>query len=375
MIVTNDSIPSLFNIQNYGALIQNLNFTKKVTTNKGVNAKGIALKFVRSNGVKDLDASIYNCRFNHFKYCVYGKGANLKIVDNFFGASYTGVYIQEATLNDSNSAQTRGHIIDRNRFHSLGSYLNDSSLARSACIKIRHENGTTSSSQGVEGYTVYGYYNQITNNYADDCRTFFEGNIDRTKIDGNSILFSGGTSIKAYGGFMGVISNNLIDGSFTWNANKLYPFLETDEEGENAFPSGHGIHVNFAHFMTIHNNQILNKRYHGIYIERSKNSSIQSNTIMNFNRHRFIKRSGENPIINDERIYSGIHIAKVQDNNPLTNDKYNIQNIITNNTISIPHNKVEGNYGIYVGDGDDWSFVKNNFVLSNRLISPLKIEQ
>ncbi|MBV7268344.1 right-handed parallel beta-helix repeat-containing protein [Winogradskyella luteola] len=375
LIATNDSIPSIFNIKKYGLIIENLNFTKQTTTNKGVNATGKALNFVRANKSKDLDAWVYNCRFSHFKYCIYGEGANLKITDNLFASSYIGVIIREAQLDVSNSAQTRGHIIERNRFHSIGSYLSDSTLNGSTCVKISHIDGVSLPSLPEEAFTVRGYYNQISNNYADDCKTFFEGNVDRTKINNNTILFSGGTAIKAFGGYMGVISNNLIDGSFTWNANKLYPFLETDTEGLYAFPNGHGIHVNFAHFMTIHNNQILNKRFHGIYIERSKNSSIQSNTIMNFNRHRFIKRSGENPIVNDGRIYDGIHIEKVQDNDPFTDDKYNTQNIVTNNTISIPHNKIEGNFGIYVGDGDDSGFVKNNFITSTRLIQAIKIEQ
>ncbi|QKX07472.1 hypothetical protein HN014_21975 [Aquimarina sp. TRL1] len=375
LVVIDDNISSVFNITTYGIVFSDLNFTKKNKTVKGINATGKALNFIRSNNTKDIDASVTNCRFTHFKYCIYGEGANLKITDSFFGASYIGIYIKEAQFDhNDHKPQTRGHIIDRNRFHSMGSESNDSSLIGSTCIKIRPKGYAFQTSYTPESYTVIGYYNHITNNYVDDCKTFFEGSIDRTKIEGNSILKSTDTAIKAFGGLFGAINDNLIDGAFTWNPNKLYPSKASDSTGQVAFPSGHGIHISYAHFATINNNQIMNKRYHGIFVERSKNSSIQSNTIMNFNRHRFIKRSGENPEINDDRNYCGIYIAKVQDDNPLTNDKYNIQNVISNNTISITHNKVEGNYGIYVGDGDDWNFVKNNFIVSTRLIQSIKIE-
>jgi len=95
---------------------------------------------------------------------------------------------------------------------------------------------------------------------------------------------------------------------------------------------------------------------------------------MNFNRHANYKESGEGPDPNDLERFDGIHIKKIQDDNPLTNDKYNIQNIITNNVISITHLKVKARYGIYIGDGDDYNFVKNNFILGTRLYQKVHIE-
>ncbi len=378
-LIANDGVTSIFNVNLFGAQFTYLNFRKKNTTNKGINATGIALNFVRSNGAKDIDASVDNCRFTHFKFCIFARGTNLKVTDNLFSACYIGIDIKSAQFDydgphnsNPHSPHRRGHIIDRNRFHSIGSALKDPSLVGSTCIRIRPEGFTFQTSHLPEAFTIYGHYNHITNNYADDCKTFFEGSLDRTKIDGNSILVSMDTAIKAFAGSHGSITNNLIDGSFTWNSKKLA--IQTDQENDVSFPSGHGIHVKYAHFLTISNNQIFNKRFHGIFIERSKNSSIQSNTIMNFNRHRYIKRSGENPIINDLRWYDGIHVARVQDDNPSINDKYNIQNVISNNVISITHTKVEGRYGIYAGDGDDYNFIKNNFILSTRLVQPIKID-
>ncbi|AXT60080.1 hypothetical protein D1816_06840 [Aquimarina sp. AD10] len=387
LVATNSSVSSIFNISIYGIIISDINFTKEIKTNKGINAKGKALNFVRSDGTKDIDAAVSNCRFTHFKYCIYAEGANLKVTDNFFGASYIGVFVKEAQFDPENqelpsidlNSQTRGYIIDRNRFHSMGGYSKDTSLNGSACIKIRHsgyiykrsENGVIGDLPSFEKFRGIGYYNHISNNYADDCKTFFEGNIDRTKVEGNSIFGSGGTAIKGFGGVYGSISNNLIDGSFTGNPNRLYYFSDANSD---EFPSGHGIHIDYAHFTTIHNNQILNKRFHGIYIEHSKNSSIQSNTIMNFNRHRYISSGTQEQ---DSAVYDGIHILKIQDDNPITNDKYNIQNIISNNIISITHNKVEARYAIYAGDGDDYNFIKNNFIVSERLMGtggPIKIE-
>ena len=384
LVVKDDNISSIFNVSIYGVIISSLNFTKEIKTDKGINANGKAINFVRLDGTKDIDAAVTNCRFTHFKYCIYSEGANIKITDNFFGASYVGIFIKEAQFNPENqelsnidlNSQTRGFIIDRNRFHSMGGYSKNSSLEGSACIKIRHSghaykrivNGSIVDLPSFEKFTGIGYYNHISNNYSDDCKTFFEGNIDRTKVEGNSIFGSGDTAIKAFGGVYGSISNNLIDGSFTGNPNRLYYFKDVDTD---EFPTGHGIHIDYAHFTTIHNNQVLNKRFHGIYIEHSKNSSIQSNTIMNFNRHRYV-RSGIDE--QDNVAYDGIHILKTQDDDSSTNDTYNIQNVISNNTISITHNKVEARFGIYVGDGDDYNFVKNNFIVSTRLVQPIKIE-
>lgn len=355
----------IFDIKYFGIKFSHLNFIGPSieNTKKGINTKATAINFVRGNQTKDLDAYVLNCSFYAFKYCIYGEGANLRIIDNLFYGSYIIFSVNEAEQDDSlNKAQTRGHIIDRNRFHSMGSYLKSTFLDGATCIKIWSTNGFEyETSNNYEAYTVRGYFNQITNNYADDCKTFFEGTVDRSKINSNSILNSGGTAIKAFTGVHGSISNNIIDGSHTWNPNKL--FDNKDSSSISAFPSGHGIHIRYAHFISIHNNQISNKRYHGIYIEFSRNSSIQSNTIMNFNRHRFVKPSGKNPIINDPRNYNAIHIDS-------TNSQENIDNIVTNKTISIPHLKVDGGHAIYAGDGDDSNFIENNFILSTRILQP-----
>ncbi len=355
-----------------------------VNAPKGICSEGNALSFLALGGIEDdipdknIDSEVTNCRFNDFKNCVYVEGINLKIVDNFFGACHTGISItnvQGANILDSNK-EIRGFIIDRNRFHSIGSGYSDNvfpSIAGSACIKIRFSTENNANlvldSNGKNGFYALGYYNQVTNNYADDCKTFFEGNIDRTKISNNSIFSSGDTAIKAFGGSYGVISNNIIDGSFTQNALALYP-LEPLLSDRRSFPTGHGIHVDYAHFTTIHNNQIFNKRFHGIYIEHSKNSSIQSNTIMDFNRHWNVRSSGadiryDGNATVEAGLYDGIHIAAHSNN---------IQNVVSNNVISIPNQNIRGRYGIYTGNGNDWGFIKNNFILPTRLVQPLKIE-
>ena len=376
--IAKDNVSSIFLVEEYGVRFYGLNFEGYINDStdnhlKGENTINKAISFIRSNKTKDLDGEIIGCSFKHFRNCIYGRGSNLNIFDNLFTASYNGIHIQgaEGDIQDDYTqqqidsvlsktlAQTRGHRIIRNRFHSLGSYKNDPSLVGSTCIKI----GTLPFSAGgtpSEIYHVKGHYNEITDNYADDCRTFFEGIIDRTKIDGNSILTSGGTAIKATGGLYGSIINNIIDGSHSFNPHKLF-------SSTTSIPSGHGIHIRYAHSITIHNNQISNKRFHGIYIERSKNSSIQSNTIRNFNRHSYIKLSSVAPQQEDHIKYSGIYIQNIE------NTSYNIQNIVTNNTISITHTGIQAQYGIYVGDGDSDNFIKNNFILPLRLVDKIKI--
>ncbi|MEO1030454.1 MAG: right-handed parallel beta-helix repeat-containing protein [Bacteroidota bacterium] len=407
----NGNVTPIFNINSFGFKISDFAFKSSASSNiKGESALGIALNFIHKvdsdtdgdydqddNFSKDLDASISNCTFWGFRYGIYGEGANLKITDNLFTACYIGVYINQAqTSIVADKANTRGHIIDRNRFHSIGGYLSNPSLDGSTAIKILGTENVTSTEENgniavpyYQDYAIRGYYNHITNNYADDCKTFFYGTVDRTKIEGNSIQTSGGTAISILGGLYGSISNNLIDGSFRWNAHQLFYSSAAPE-----LPSGHGIQVEFAHHLTIHNNQIHNKRKHGIYIITSKNSSIQSNTIKNFNKHRYLTSSlghvygadslnladlpnydaieiQTNPSIYNP-IYDGIHIKK----DPLGDGvKYNIQNIVANNVIGISALNVEGRYGIYVGDGDDWNYVKNNFVNNIRLLDDIIIEQ
>ena len=72
----------------------------------------------------------------------------------------------------------------------------------------------------------------------------------------------------------------------------------------------------------------------------------------------------------DDRIYDGIHIQKNQSSNT---PKYNIQNIVSNNVIGIPLQKCEGRYAIYMGDGDDYKWVKNNFIIPTRILESIKI--
>tara|TARA_R110000851_G_scaffold207537_2_gene359654 strand:+ start:45202 stop:46980 length:1779 start_codon:yes stop_codon:yes gene_type:complete len=375
----------IFNISAYGIRLSDLNFRGKIEgTNKGSGATGRALTFVRANGSKDLDAAISNCKFVDFRTAIYGEGANLKITDNTFTASYMGIHIKEAQDNSSlEKGQTRGHIILRNRFHSMGGFLNDSSLIGSSCVKIIHDAGYTEDSSPQLKYYVYGYYNQISNNYADDCKTFFEGSLDRTIINGNSILGSADTAIKAFAGNYGVISNNIIDGSHTWNPHKLFDYAEIGAGSGDSFPQGHGIHVRYSHRLNINNNTITNKRYHGIYIERSINTTIQSNTIMNFNRHAYVRPeiNGQKQTIStiDLKRYDGIHIDCTELVAPENSHRYNIQNIVVNNIISFPFNPLGGTnsvgrYGIFVGDGDSYGFVKDNFIVSARLVQPILIE-
>lgn len=372
----------IFNISAFGVRVSDLNFRGAVPSEKGIDAKGKALRYVRGNGHKDLDASVTNCAFLNFHTAIYGEGANLKITENLFTASKFGIHIIEAQLNERiHKAQTRGHIIDRNRFHSMGSAQKHPSLIGAACIKIIHESPYTEIiNPAWYNWTGHGYYNHITNNYADDCMTFFEGSVDRTKIDGNSILLSSDTAIKALVGSYGRITNNLIDGSNGWNPNLLYPNSESGEGSGSAFPKGHGIHVNHANHITIHNNTINNVRYHGIYIEKSKNSSIQSNSIMNFNRHAYVRPTINGTTVTvpteDLKSYDGIHI----DCTPRKGKELlNIQNIVSGNSISLPFSPLGSldpvaRYGIYIGDGDAWGFVKNNFIVTARMIQGVHIK-
>ncbi|MCF6349953.1 MAG: right-handed parallel beta-helix repeat-containing protein [Flavobacteriaceae bacterium] len=396
LIANNINTTSIFNINVSGVRILDLNFVGFKVFSKGKNAVGKALSFVKENS-KDIDAYVTNCSFKSFRESIYAEGSNLKITDNLFTWCYIGVNIKMSTYIEfdrdgdnnpdskekddigtitnnnpitENNPAVRGFIIDRNRFHSLGSYDKDPSLLGSTCIKIRIDPGFPKPSSpfynfyGGNSFRARGHKNKISNNYADDCKTFFDGSIDRTSIENNSIVTCGGTAIKASGVF-GAIINNYIDGSWTWNAyKKIYCKRGCSPNDLEVLPNGTGIEIDYAHFTTIHNNQIHNVRFHGIHLKHSKNSSIQLNTIMNFNRLSGDSRNGTTP---DYRMYDGIHI----DN---TSKNYNIQNIVSNNTISITIAGLGAKYGIYIGDGDAYNFVNNNFILPTRLVQNLKIE-
>ncbi|GER59823.1 NosD domain-containing protein [Patiriisocius marinus] len=408
LTVVNPNLDVLFEIKQPGVVISYLNFTgyngKKEYLTKGGKSKATALNFIRSiptnpnypDPVKDVDALVTNCGFLNFKNCIYGEGTNLKIIDNHFVASYIGVNLQEAKyINAKGDTLTnpnfRGHVIDRNRFHSMGGFFQDEFLNDAACIKIIAAKGhffPDPYHKNPESYFVSGFYNQITNNYSDDSKTFFEGSVDRTKIDNNVILSSTDTAIKAYGGIYGTISNNLIDGSFTWNPNKLYPRCEEGNPSNpkncdetSSFPQGHGIRVRYADHISITNNQVINKRQHGIYIERSRNSTIHSNTIMNFNRQAYIRPAvnGKYQTIStgDLKNFDGIHIECTSTRDGTAG--YNIENSVQGNVISMPLSPINtdapvGRYGIYVGDGDSSNFIKNNAITSVRMVQGIKIK-
>ena len=414
LMVVNEDLDILFHIHANGVSFNGLNFSgynvhaqhdsNDSTAKKGAAAKGIALNFQRpivaTGRIKDLDTHVQNCSFISFRTCIYGEGTNLKIIDNSFVSSYMGVYLNQAH-NDFVSPpnvnpRLRGHVIDRNRFHSIGGFLKDPNLDGSTCIKILGE-GHTNEETTVPNWkwTGRGYANHITNNYADNTKTFFEGSLDRTKISGNSITLSSNTAIKAYSGAYGEITNNFIDGSFSWNPHTLYPFTESGATSGDAFPEGHGIHVKYASFLNINNNTITNKRKHGIFIERSKNSSIQNNTIMNWNRQAYVRvkvppgTNHQNVMTEDIKKYDAIHVActkKITDPTTGVSLGYNIQNVVSGNHISLPfipnytsgvgpnYGEVIARYGIYMGDGDAWGFVKNNFIVSKRMCEAIKIE-
>lgn len=401
--LVNPNLNVVFNIQDFGIKFEGLNFGVQgnIPSLKGADGIATALNYQNARHFKDLDAEITKCNFRGFAIAIYGEGTNLKIIDNGFTACKVGVSInrvqenvegQSESFNKRNKSNTRGHVISRNRFHSCGGYSKNENLIDSACIKIIitpgiqfpvDEQGDPITDNTVS-YHIRGYMNEITNNHADDCKTFFEGSVDRTKIDGNSILTSGGTAIKGFWGYHGSISNNIIDGS--WTANPKENFQGTAESNLDGFPSGHGIHIRSAHHIKIHDNSISNKRFHGIYIDNSFGSSIQLNKISNYNRHVLVRSNGNYIVNNPEgatqkenSLYNGIHIRKPKKGEV----GLNIENAVSNNHISIPLTTLSvalggiytAGYAIYAGAGDPLGFISNNFIIPKRMRTPfIKIE-
>lgn len=83
----------------------------------GQGATCTGLRFLRSNGSKDIDSILSFCGLVSFQTAVEATGANLKIVDSIFTAARFAIDLTAAA---SAPDDFRGFIVDNTRFHKCG---------------------------------------------------------------------------------------------------------------------------------------------------------------------------------------------------------------------------------------------------------------
>jgi hypothetical protein len=168
----------ILTIGSYGVFISNLVFQGYETTSVfGENTTCGGAVFFRNDGSKDIDSEVTGCFFDQLAVGVKGTGANLKIHNNTFQRSIYGVY-----LDRRGSTEFRGHVIDGNRFHIIGGVSTNSSVANATAIKF---------------VSVVAILNQVINNYADDCKFFFDGALGHgSQVSNNLIQRNRKTAIK-----------------------------------------------------------------------------------------------------------------------------------------------------------------------------------
>jgi parallel beta-helix repeat protein len=302
----------ILTIGSYGVFISNLVFQGYETTSVfGENTTCGGAVFFRNDGTKDLDSEVTGCFFDQLAVGVKGTGANLKIHNNTFQRSIYGVY-----LDRRGSTEFRGHVIDGNRFHVIGGVSTHASVANATAIKF---------------VSIVAILNQIINNYADDCKFFFDGALGHgSQVSNNLIQRNRKTAIKIQDStdtsdlVSGAVTNNVIgdiSGTFT-----------------SAFLDGWGIYIDGADGILIANNNVHFVRADGILLtNNAARNQIVGNNI-----------SCVNALYStDGAIYSGIRI-----------NAGSVFNNISNNCIE--QNFAGGmQYGINVL-GDENTFYNND---------------
>jgi hypothetical protein len=302
----------ILTIGSYGVFISNLVFQGYETTSVfGENTTCGGAVFFRNDGSKDIDSEVTGCFFDQLAVGVKGTGANLKIHNNTFQRSIYGVY-----LDRRGSTEFRGHVIDGNRFHIIGGVSTNSSVANATAIKF---------------VSVVAILNQVINNYADDCKFFFDGALGHgSQVSNNLIQRNRKTAIKIQDSgdtsdlVSGSVTNNVIgdiSGTFT-----------------SAFLDGWGIYIDGADGLLIANNNIHFVRADGILLT---NNALRNQIVgNNINCVNALYST-------DGSIYSGIRI-----------NAGSVFNNISNNCIE--QNFAGGmQYGINVL-GDENTFYNND---------------
>lgn len=277
--------PTIFNIDAYGFRCEGLVFEGDATGDFGEKATVTAIQLVRTDGSANVDAKIVDTRFSRLARGIYTKGKNVEVFRCDFDTSIKGVVIEQDT-----GQETRGHVINSCRFHSMGADSTDESVKDSVCVSIW-------------GQVAFTYKNQIINNYADGIRNFFNGTLTESQINNNTIPWLRGKFIET----TQAVSNAQII------ANQVQ-----DRYNGTGFSQSEGILLTNTTGSTIVGNQFTGLWGRAIALTNCSRNNLSGNTCIDGN---WKNRDG----------VIGFHL-----------DEKSIYNSIQNNTIDIVTNEKTG---------------------------------
>ena len=275
----------MLTVSSYGAFISNLVFQGFETASVyGENTTCTGIVFYRGDASKDLDSEVNGCFFDQLAKGINGTGANLKIYNNTFQRSIYGIY-----LDRRGSTEFRSHVIDGNRFHIIGGVSTDASVTNATAIKF---------------VSVAAFLNQVINNYADDCKYFFDGALGHgSQVSNNLIQRNRKTAIKLIGSgdtadlVSSVVSGNVI-GDVTGTLT-------------SAFLDGWGIYVDGADGILISGNSIHFVRADGILLT---NTTLRNQVIGNIINCVNVLYATDGSIYSGIRIDAGSNLNNISSN-------------------------------------------------------------
>lgn len=244
LIYCDASSTNILTLGGFGTALFDVSFRGDGGEN-GVGATNSAVRYVRSDGSKDIDAKMRNAFFEGFDRAVYVQGTNLEVNSCNFTACLEGVHFARNASDES-----RGLRVFDCRFHSMGQ-IN----TVSKCIVLNSD----------------AFDCQVADNFADAVYTFFEGPVNGIKIDGNLIYRCAGEAISC------------IEATFT--VQQRNGSVSNNTIFQNA-PSyvGNGILLRIRNGVCVGNN-IVGSRNHGIEMINVTDSIVSDNNILqpNFN--------------------------------------------------------------------------------------------
>ena len=182
------STDPVLQVGGYGWKIQSIFFEDQSVTSGNINAGSVALKFIRSNLARDVDANVSGCNFSRYDIGMYVVGINTSANDNTFSLCKRPILVDQVA-----TETVRGIRVINNRFHGRPTGALD------YCVTI---NGTAQAETQVNG------------NLADGIGGFYKGHLSRrSSVSDNNIATPAADAILFNGGSFGRCADNIIGGA------------------------------------------------------------------------------------------------------------------------------------------------------------------
>lgn len=269
------SVPGtqILTLGGFGVKIDGVGFHGDAVGSAGAGATVKGVRFVRSDGSKDVDSEIRNSTFVMLAEGVFAQGTNLRVTNTLFGTSLIGVSIAA-----NGSDECRGHRINGNRFHNVGGLS-----AAGKCVVL----------------DPAAFACEVKSNYADALYVFYHGPANNIHINENVIFKCASTAINQ---ISGTVSGWQDTGTICNNA--IY-------KNSPSYEISNGITARLRNGV-ISGNTIIGPRAHGISLIGATSNVISGNVVISPNYNS----------ATDGSVYDGIY-----------GDGQSIGNVITSNII------------------------------------------